>query len=208
MMPTITRDEISFWLSVGNYTPAEAAWLLLDQTPQSSRISDTQGLALAMARAIQKQFETYEEDDKASIRPQSGDPLLHGAQIVMSWWRRKRITLDELRQFAQERGLNPMILHPEDAAAEKPEDLQPQAPAPQDPVVAPHGPVVALATPEKPRAKPGPKPDPALQQAIEMALKLGREGLKPKQAAWRAAEQFQVESDTVERRARERRNSQ
>ena len=81
------------------------------------------------------------------------------------------------------------------------EQQEPQPPA----AVAP---VVALATPKKPRAKPGPKPDPALQQAIEMALKLEREGLKPIPAALTAAEQFQVKFDTVYRRARERRNSQ
>ena len=85
---------------------------------------------------------------------------------------------------------------------------QPQPPAAVAPVVAPHGPVVALATPRKPRAKPGPKPDPALQQAIEMALKLESEGLKPKPAALTAAEQFQVEFGTVYRRARQRRNGQ
>lgn len=91
----LTPSKAALWRSIGQYTAAEAAWLLMDEAPQTTWImgaygtnTGTKGPALAMAFQVRDRFHL------------SDDPRV----------RRQRITLAELHLFAEERGLKPMIL--------------------------------------------------------------------------------------------------
>ncbi len=114
----ITPSEAAEWRAIGEYTATEAAWLLMDIDPKTTWIDETKGhrRVQALACRIRDRFKISDYGNWGTAEMMRGDPT------------RQRTTLVELRQFAEEAGMHPIILsdaQPMGAEAANPDDTEP-----------------------------------------------------------------------------------
>ncbi|MBK1716842.1 hypothetical protein [Thiocystis violacea] len=116
----LTPSEVAIWRATRAYTPAEAAWLLMDKAPQTIWIDDTKGAAFALACQIREEFRTSDYGAFGTPRESIAFDVRYEGEFrgiaTIEGGRRQRITFDELRQFAEQRGLKPMILSAQEPA--------------------------------------------------------------------------------------------
>lgn len=127
----LTPSSAAYWRSIGQYTAAQGARLLLVMEPQGERISDTTGKARALARRIAERFNLRDPGSLVITRRKSSWPSyaddhnLGTAKQAPA--KRTTISLAELERFAYEAGLTDSPLFSKAAAKKEPAaDMDPR----------------------------------------------------------------------------------